>query len=70
MPFGVGLVELHRDAEGDRRQDGQLVRGVDALDVEGRIGLGVAEPLRLLEHGVERRALVAHLGQDEVARCR
>jgi len=25
------------DAEGDRRHDGQLVRGVDALDVEGRV---------------------------------
>ena len=40
--FGVGLVELHRDAEGDRRHDRELVRGVDALDVEGRVGLGIA----------------------------
>ncbi len=65
--LGVGAVELHRDAEGDRRQDGELVRGVDALDVEGRVGFGVAQPLRFLQHVVEGRALVAHLGQDEVA---
>ncbi len=64
--FGVGLVELHRDAEGDRRHDGELVRGVDALDVEGRVGLGIAQPLRLLQRSVERQPLVAHLGQDEI----
>ena len=65
--FGVGTVELHRDAEADRRDDGELVRGIDAFDVEGRIGLRVAQALRLLEHLVEARALVAHLREDEVA---
>ena len=53
--LGVGLVELHRDAEGDRRHDGELVRGVDALDVERRVGLGVAALLRLLQHRGERQ---------------
>ena len=42
------------------------MRGVDAFDVEGRVGFGVAQLLRLLEHGGEVEALVAHLGQDEV----
>ena len=41
--------------------------GVDAFDVEGRIGLRVAERLGLDEAIGEAAALVAHLGQDEVA---
>ncbi len=65
--LGVGLVELHRDAEGDRGEDGELVRGVDAVDVEGGIGLGVAQALRLGEHHVEGQPLVAHLREDVVA---
>jgi len=36
-------------AEGDAAQNRQLVRGVDAVDVESGIGLGVAEILRLGE---------------------
>ena len=67
--LGVDLVELHRHAEGDRRHDRELVRGVDAFDVERRVGLGVAARLRLGEHVVERRARRAHLGQDEVGRA-
>jgi len=43
------------------------VRGVYTLDIEGRVGLGVAERLGLGQHLVEARAAVAHLGQDEVA---
>mgnify|MGYP003694572911 CR=1 FL=1 len=31
-------------------QDRELVRGVDAVDVEARVGLGVAELLRALQH--------------------
>jgi hypothetical protein len=64
--FDVGLVELHRDAEGDGAHQRGLVRGVHAFDVEGRVGLGIAQALRLLQHHVEVQALVAHLGQDEV----
>ena len=67
--LGVRLVELHRHAEGDRRHDRELVRGVDALDVEGRVGLGVAARLRLGEHLRERRAPGAHLGKNEVRRA-
>ena len=64
----VRLVEAHRIAEGDGAHDRQLVRRIDAFDVEGRIGLGVAQTLRFLEHGFEAQALVAHFGQDEVGR--
>jgi hypothetical protein len=67
--LGVDLVELHRDAEGNRRHDRELVRGVDALDVERRIGLGVAARLRALERGGERLALAAHLREDKVRRA-
>src|SRR5690606_4108580 len=65
--FGVGLVELQRDAEGDGCQDGQLVGGVDTFDIEGRIGFGVAKCLGFLEHVPEGPALLAHLAEDEVA---
>ena len=39
-------------------EDDELVRGVEALDVARRVGLGVAQPLRLGERGrvVERAA--------------
>src|SRR3546814_6052852 len=54
-------------AERQRREDRQLVRRVDAVDVEAGIGLGIAEPLRLGEHAGEvlprvRAALRAGLG--------
>ena len=64
--LGIGLVQLHRDAEGDRRHDGELVRGIDAFDVEGRIGFGIAQALRLFQHRAEGETLVAHFRQDEV----
>ncbi|MCY1167141.1 hypothetical protein D9M73_70980 [compost metagenome] len=64
--FDVSLVELHRDAERNRRHQGDLVRGVHAFDVEGRIGLGITQALGLLEHHVKVQALVAHLAQDEI----
>jgi hypothetical protein len=54
MPKAMALIMRH------------LVRRVDALDVEGRIGFGVAQALGLLQHGRKIEALVAHLGQDEV----
>ena len=52
-------------------EDDQLVRGVMALDIARRIGLRVAEPLRLRERRVvvEWRGLVGHGGQDEVGRA-
>jgi hypothetical protein len=65
--FGIGLLELQRNAEGNRRQDGQLVRGIDAFHVEGRIGFGVTQALRLGQHVGEIRAAVAHLGENKIA---
>ena len=60
-------VERHRPAERQRRQDRQLVRRIDAVDVEARIGLGVAKPLRVGEHLGEFPPALAHLRQDIVA---
>ena len=52
--------------EGQAGQDRGLGRGVEALDVGGRVGLGVAELLRLLERLVEAGAGGVHLVEDEV----
>ncbi|MNS93113.1 hypothetical protein D3C72_1272690 [compost metagenome] len=65
--FGVGLVELQRDAESDRSQDGQLVRGIDAFNVESRVGFGVTQRLGFGQHVREGAALLTHFGEDEVA---
>ncbi|MPN21664.1 hypothetical protein SDC9_169044 [bioreactor metagenome] len=42
------------------------MRGIDTFDVEGRIGLGVAQALRFGEHVGKGQALVAHFREDEV----
>ncbi len=48
-------------------QHGELVGGVDAVDVEAGIGLGIARRLRLGQHDVEVAAGLAHGGEDIVA---
>ena len=63
----VDLVEVELGAEREARQNGELVRGVEAADVEGRIGFGIAELLRFLQHLGERAVLVGHRRQDEIA---
>ena len=60
-------VERDRPAERQRGQDRQLVRRIDAVDVERRIGLRVAELLRIGEHFGELAAALAHLRQDVIA---
>ena len=52
--------------EGEAGQDRGLGRGVEALDVGGRVGLGVAERLGLLERLGEAGAGGVHLVEDEV----
>ena len=55
---------------GPERRAGQhreLVGGVDAVDVEAGIGLGVARRLRFGQHDVEVAAGLAHGRQDVVA---
>ena len=47
-------------------EDGELLRGVDAVDVERRIGLGIAQPLRFGQRVGEAAAFFFHGGEDVV----
>ena len=67
MPSTETALGIDARAEGERGEDGELVRGVEAADVEGRIGLGVAEPLRLGEADFERQSVGLHAREDVVA---
>ena len=64
--LGVNVGRGDLLAESERRQDGQLGAGVLAVDVGARIGLGVAQALRLGEHFLEVRAAALDLGEDVV----
>ena len=46
-PLVADLVQMHGRVERQPREDRHLGRGVAAVDVLGRIGLGVSEPLSL-----------------------
>ena len=59
--------EIDLGAERGSGQHGELVRGIDAVDVEAGVGLGIARRLRLGQHGLEVAAGLAHRGQDVVA---
>ena len=65
--FDIDRALVDLGAEGEARQDRELLRGVVALDVESRIGLGIAEPLRFLQTLGERHLVLLHPGQDVVA---
>ena len=67
--LGEHLFRLHARAEGELRQDAELLRRIAARDVQGGVGLGEAEPLRLDQRGRERRALLGHRGEDVVRRA-
>ena len=55
--------------EGEAGEDRRLLRGVVALDVGGRVGLGVAETLRVGEDVLELGALLVHAVEDVVRRA-
>ena len=59
--------EIDPRAEADGREDRQLVRRVHAFDIEGRIGLGKAQPLRFGQHVAEVRAGALHRREDVIA---
>src|SRR6516164_2690987 len=65
--FHVDGALIDLGAESEARQDRELLRSIMALDVEGWIGLGVTEPLRLLQAVRERELLLFHARQDVVA---
>ena len=55
--------------ERDRGEDRAFRRRVEPVDVRGRVGLRVAEALRLGERLVEPPAALRHLGEDVVRRA-
>ena len=66
---GVGDVgELDARVKGDGRENRHLGRGVGAVHVVGRVGLGEPAALRLGERLAVRGAAL-HLGEDEVGRA-
>src|SRR6266478_889896 len=62
--LGIDAAEVDRATEPDARQDGELVRRIDAVDVKARIGFGIAELLRLGEHFGKFVRGLAHRRQD------
>ena len=59
------LIDLAAESEtGEQRQ---LLRGVEAFDVEGGIGLGIAQPLSVGETIGVRQPLLLHPRQDVIA---
>ena len=67
-PLVADLVEVHGRRERQPRQDRHLRRRVLAGDVVGRVGLGVAERLRLAQRLVVGDPRGRHLGEDVVRR--
>src|ERR1700736_1348325 len=63
-PLGIDPIEVDRATEPDARQDGELVRRIDAVDVKTRIGFRIAELLRLGEHFGKFVRGLAHRRQD------
>ena len=63
------VVDVQVAVERERGQDRELGRGVGAADVLGRVGLGVAELLRLGERVGVALPVARHRGQHEVGRA-
>ena len=60
---------MHRDTKGNGGHDGELVAGVVAFHVKGRVGFGVAQCLRFFQHVGKVGTLLAHFAEDEVGRA-
>ena len=65
--LGVNGLELQGNTKCNRGQNNQLVGGVYAFHIKGGIRFGIAQRLRFSQHIGKLPALVAHLGQDEIA---
>ena len=66
-PFGMDILEFDAGSEAEGEQEGELVRGIDPLDVEGRVRFGIAEFLCLFQDLREIRRVLGHPGEDIVA---
>ena len=67
--FHGHVVDADVRVEAERGHDRRLVRGIVAFDVTGRVGLGIALLLGLLECDVEIEALGGHLVENVVRRA-
>ena len=65
--FDMDRLGVDPRAERQRSQNGELVRGVVAANVEGRVRLGVAEPLGVGETCLERQPVGLHPRENVVA---
>ena len=65
--FDIDRSGIELGAEGEARQDRQLLRGVVAFDIERRIGLRIAEPLRLAQAIRESEPILLHAREDVIA---
>ena len=68
-PLVGDLVERDRGVEGEPGEDRHLRRGVGAVDVVARVGLGVAQLLGPRQHLLVGGAGRRHLAEDEVGRA-
>src|ERR1700731_1090951 len=64
--FDVDRALRDLGAKGEAGQYRQFLRGVMAIDVEGRVGFRISQPLCILQAFGERPALLLHPGQDVV----
>ena len=64
--FHLGIGKPHRHSERIGREQRELVRGVDAFYVEGRIRLRITERLGLGQRLGKAHAFTLHLAQDEI----
>ncbi len=65
--FDEHRIGIDAGAVGDAGEDRELLGGVEALHVEARIGLGIAEALGVLEALGKRQPLLLHARQDVIA---
>ena len=63
----VDRVGVDLGLESEARQDRELVGGVEALDVESRIGLRIAQALGVREAFLEGQAFELHARKDVIA---
>ena len=65
--FDMDAGEIDLAAEGERGQYRELMGGIEAADVEGRVGLGIAQLCASASTSAKSRPALAHLGQDVIA---
>ncbi len=67
--LGVNRAKVEAHVEGQRRENRQLVRSIDALDVESWVGLGVAQCLCLRQRIGKGPSSLSHRAENEVRRA-